>query len=89
MKENDVALVTLLQLSPIYVSFGVPEQLLPEVRKYNTESPLKVNAVLGAESRKTGTLRFIDNTVDTATGTIRLESRVCERGTLAVAGAIC
>ena len=39
MKDNDTALVTILQTSPIYVSFGVPEQLLPEVQKYNAEHP--------------------------------------------------
>jgi multidrug efflux system membrane fusion protein len=74
VKENDAALVTILQLAPIYVSFGVPEQLLPEVRKYNAQSPLKVNAILGPDSSRTGTLRFIDNTVDTNTGTIRLKA---------------
>jgi len=74
VKENDAALVTILQLAPIYVSFGVPEQLLPEVRKYNAQSPLKVKAMLGADSSRTGTLRFIDNTVDTTTGTIRLKA---------------
>ncbi len=74
VKENDTTLVTILQLSPIYVSFGAPEQLLPEIRKYNAQSPLKVNALLGPESSLRGTLRFIDNTVDTATGTIRLKA---------------
>jgi membrane fusion protein, multidrug efflux system len=74
VKENDAALVTILQLAPIYVSFGVPEQLLPEVRKFNAQSPLKVNAILGPDSSRTGTLRFIDNTVDTTTGTIRLKA---------------
>jgi multidrug efflux system membrane fusion protein len=74
VKENDTALVTLLQLAPIYVGFGVPEQLLPEVRKYNASSPLKIKAMLSPDSSKTGTLRFIDNTVDTATGTIRLKA---------------
>jgi len=52
VKENDAALVTLLQLTPIYISFGVPEQLLPEIRKYNAQSPLKVNAMLGPESSR-------------------------------------
>ncbi|MGH9583892.1 MAG: efflux RND transporter periplasmic adaptor subunit, partial [Bryobacteraceae bacterium] len=33
IKDNDVALVTILEISPIYVSFGLPEQLLPEVQK--------------------------------------------------------
>lgn len=74
VKENDTTLVTILQLTPIYVSFGAPEQLLPDIRKYNALSPLKVNAAVGPASSKTGTLRFIDNTVDTATGTIRLKA---------------
>jgi multidrug efflux system membrane fusion protein len=74
VKENDAALVTLLQLTPIYVSFGVPEQLLPQIRKYHAQNPLKVNAIVGPESSKVGTLRFIDNTVDTTTGTIRLKA---------------
>ena len=42
IKDNDAALVTILEISPIYVSFGLPEQLLPEVRKYNSERPLSV-----------------------------------------------
>jgi len=74
VKENDTTLVTLLQLAPIYIGFGVPEQLLPEVRKYNASSPLKINAMLSPDSSRTGTLRFIDNTVDTTTGTIRLKA---------------
>lgn len=74
VKENDAVLVTLLQLTPIYVSFGVPEQLLPDIRRFNGQSPLQIKAVLGPESSTTGTLRFIDNTVDTTTGTIRLKA---------------
>lgn len=74
IKDNDAALVTLLQISPIYVSFGVPEQLLPEVRKYNSEHPLLVEATPDSENTATGTLRFIDNSVDNTTGTIKLKA---------------
>src|SRR5206468_5306867 len=74
VKENDTTLVSVLQLAPIYISFGVPEQLLPDIRKYNAQSALKVNAVVGPGSSRVGTLRFVDNTVDTATGTIRLKA---------------
>jgi membrane fusion protein, multidrug efflux system len=73
VKENDAALVTLLQMSPVYVSFGVPEQLLGDVQKYNAGRPLAVEATPG-ENTVTGTLRFIDNTVDNTTGTIRLKA---------------
>jgi multidrug efflux system membrane fusion protein len=73
-KENDTTLVTLLQVSPIYVSFSVPENLLPEVRRYDATKPLIVTAVSADNSVNTGTLRFIDNTVDATTGTIKLKA---------------
>ncbi len=74
IKDNDTALVTILQMSPIYVSFGVPEQLLPEVRKFNAARALVVQA-MGADSRSTtGKLQFIDNSVDTTTGTVKMKA---------------
>jgi multidrug efflux system membrane fusion protein len=75
IKDNDASLVTLLQMSPIYVSFGLPEQLLPEVRKYNAEHPLQVVATAQGGTTEIGTLQFIDNMVDTTTGTIKLKAR--------------
>ncbi|MBV8828584.1 MAG: efflux RND transporter periplasmic adaptor subunit [Acidobacteriaceae bacterium] len=75
IKDNDAALVTLLQLSPIYVSFGVPEQILPQVQKYNAQRPLIVHASASGEQPASGTLRFIDNTVDNTTGTIKLKAQ--------------
>ncbi len=74
IKDNDAALVTLLQMSPIYVSFGLPEQMLAEVRKYNAEHPLLIEATADGENTVTGTLRFIDNSVDNTTGTIKLKA---------------
>jgi multidrug efflux system membrane fusion protein len=74
VKDNDTALVTLLQMSPIYVSFGLPEQMLPEVQKYNAHHPLLVQASPDAGTNVTGALRFIDNSVDNTTGTIKLKA---------------
>jgi membrane fusion protein, multidrug efflux system len=74
IKDNDAALVTILQISPIYVSFGLPEQLLPDVRKYNAEHPLLVEAKADGEKTVTGKLWFIDNSVDSTTGTIKLKA---------------
>lgn len=78
VKDNDTALVTILQISPIYVSFGVPEQLLPQVRKFNSEHPLVVTASTG-QATATGTLRFIDNSVDATTGTIKLKAEFANK----------
>jgi len=74
VKDNDAVLVNILQISPIYVSFGVPEQLLPEVRKFNAKQPLLVEAADSDGQRLTGRLKFIDNTVDTTTGAIKLKA---------------
>lgn len=74
-KENDTTLVTLLQISPIYVTFSVPENLLPEVRKYNAQRPLEIVAIAADGSKSSGTLRFIDNSVDATTGTIKLKAQ--------------
>jgi membrane fusion protein, multidrug efflux system len=80
IKDNDVALVTLLQMTPIYVTFSVPEQLLPEVRKYNGEHPLLVEAAPQGGAAQTGKLRFIDNSVDATTGTIKLKAEFANAG---------
>ena len=75
IKDNDAALVTLLQMSPIYVSFSVPEQLLPEIRKHQAEQKLLVVASSQGQKPENGVLQFIDNSVDIATGTIKLKAR--------------
>jgi membrane fusion protein, multidrug efflux system len=75
IKDNDAALVTLLQISPIYVTFGLPQQLLDQVRKFNAQKPLVIQASPdNGQTNETGALRFIDNTVDTTTGTIKLKA---------------
>jgi multidrug efflux system membrane fusion protein len=75
VRENDTTLVTVLQLSPIHVTFGIPEQVLPEVQRLNAHQPLMVVASTGdGSSPLEGQLDFIDNTVDATTGTIRLKA---------------
>jgi membrane fusion protein, multidrug efflux system len=74
VKDNDTTLVTLLQTTPVYVSFAVPEQVLPSIRKYNAAKPLEVIATAADTSTVKGQLKFIDNTVDTTTGTIKIKA---------------
>jgi membrane fusion protein, multidrug efflux system len=74
VRENDTTLVTLLQLAPIHVTFGVPEQILPEVQRLNAAGQLTVEASNGDGAAFEGRLVFIDNTVDATTGTIRLKA---------------
>jgi multidrug efflux system membrane fusion protein len=73
--NDDKAMVTINQVQPIYASFSVPEQYLSEIQKYARLGGLKVKALLGENEplAEEGRLTFIDNTVDSSTGTIRLK----------------
>jgi multidrug efflux system membrane fusion protein len=64
-------LVVLNQVRPVYVNFAVPEQNLPEIRKYMALGPLAVEVL---EPQASGKLVFVDNAVDPSTGTIRLKA---------------
>jgi multidrug efflux system membrane fusion protein len=66
--------VTINQINPIYVTFTIPEQTLPEVKRYSAGQKLKVKAAMPNEPRPAlGELTFIDNAVDRQTGTIKLK----------------
>jgi membrane fusion protein, multidrug efflux system len=77
VRANDVnALAVINQVRPIYVNFAVPEQSLPEVRKYRAAGPLAVETVPDPGAPPAlGELIFVDNAVDPSTGTIRLRAR--------------
>ena len=78
VKANDVnPLVVINQVKPIYVNFAVPEQNLPEVRKYMAGGTLPVEALLPDPTAAAiaGRLIFIDNAVDPSTGTIRMRAQ--------------
>ena len=64
------------QILPVYVTFSVPEQYLSEIRKYMKGGPLPVQARLSdtGDGAVDGKLAFIDNTVDTTTGTVKLRA---------------
>lgn len=77
VKANDTPyLVQLNQVSPIYVTFSVPEVHLSRVRQYFSSGQLKVLAYPKGESANpaVGRLTFIDNGVDTTTGTFKLKA---------------
>jgi multidrug efflux system membrane fusion protein len=73
VKANDtVAMVVINQLTPIYVSVSVPERYLNEIRARQKISPLRVDVELEKGKMISGKLAFVDNSVDTTTGTIKL-----------------
>jgi membrane fusion protein, multidrug efflux system len=78
VRANDAnPLVVINQVRPVYVNFALPEQRLPEVRKYQATAPLRVEVIPAerAAAHIIGRLVFIDNAVDPSTGTIRLRAQ--------------
>ncbi len=75
VRANDQALVVVKQVRPVFVAFAVPERDLARVRRAMAAGPVPVTAVPpeGGEPCQ-GTLAFVDNTVDPATGTIRMKA---------------
>lgn len=76
IRANDPgALVTINQVTPIYVTFGVPQQYLAAINRYRAEGSLPVKVIPPGidEQPEVGELTFVDNTVDSTTGTIKLK----------------
>ena len=75
VKANDIPLLAINQVQPIYATFSVPEMYLPEIKKYQAARKLSVIVRVPNELKPAeGVLTFIDNTVDPATGTIKLKA---------------
>jgi len=77
VKANDTPyLVQLNQVTPIYVTFSVPESNLDRVRQRFNSGQLKVLALpkRQSDSAVNGRLTFIDNGVDTTTGMFKLKA---------------
>lgn len=77
VKENDTKLLVINQITPTYVTFSVPEQRLAEIRRHQATGNLPVDAFFPGEEGHPirGTLDFISNEVDKATGTIQLKGK--------------
>jgi membrane fusion protein, multidrug efflux system len=73
-------LVVINQIHPILVRFSVPAVDLPAVRRYG-RGPLvvRVQPDSGSASVVEGKLTFVDNAVDTTTGTILLKAQFTNR----------
>jgi multidrug efflux system membrane fusion protein len=74
VKANDApVLVVINQVSPIYVDFAVPQQYLGSIKSFMARSSLGVQATPpGDSAAEKGVLTFVNNTVDSSTGTIHL-----------------
>jgi multidrug efflux system membrane fusion protein len=74
--NDDNGIVTINQVHPVYVSFALPQQFLADIKTYRAAGPLVVDAV-PAQQKQTptrGEVTFVNNAVDTTTGTIQLKA---------------
>lgn len=74
---DDHPMVVIYQIRPVEVSVAVPEEYLSRIRVSQASGPLKVRALSDPEKSgivAQGRLVFVNNTVDTATGTILLKA---------------
>lgn len=76
VQPGGTALLSITQMDPISVSFTQPERELPAIRQAQAAGTLAVQVRLSETDRDVlaGTLGFIDSSVDTASGTIRLKA---------------
>lgn len=67
-------LVMINTVSPIYVTFSVPERYLPEIQRRMTMGSLQVTAKApGSAKTEVGQITFVNNAADPTTGTIQLK----------------
>jgi multidrug efflux system membrane fusion protein len=77
VRVNDATpLVVINQVTPINVTFSVPEQNLADIRRHMATGNLKVEARYQSDEGRSeqGILAFVDNAVDRTTGTIKLKA---------------
>ncbi len=78
VQPNGTVLVTVTQIDPIQVAFTLPEKEFPGLQRALAAGPVAVEASLDGETL-TGRVNFLDNAVDTATGTIRVKAEFANR----------
>jgi RND family efflux transporter MFP subunit len=64
-------LATIIQTSPVYVTFSVPQGYLPDLRQALANESATIEAIIPGDSRRAGGhVTMIENSVDAPTGTV-------------------
>jgi membrane fusion protein, multidrug efflux system len=74
--QDTQPIVTINKITPVYVSFSVPEAQLPALKRFiAAQGTLPASAIAPTDTGRpsTGRINFIDNAVDPATGTIKVK----------------
>jgi multidrug efflux system membrane fusion protein len=77
VKANDTTLAVVNRVRPILVAFNVPEKYLPRLRTSRKGKATAVTITIPSDKNPmTGTIRFLDNAVDAATGTVQMKAQL-------------
>jgi RND family efflux transporter MFP subunit len=80
VQPNGTVLVTVTQIDPIQVAFTLPEKEFPGLQRALAAGPVAAEVTPdGGGQFFTGRVNFVDNAVDTATGTIRVKAEFDNR----------
>lgn len=76
IKANDVPLATINQIQPIYVSFALPQNDLPELRTAMGQGPVTVRVLAQGDKGVPveGKVAFFENSIDATSGTINVRA---------------
>jgi RND family efflux transporter MFP subunit len=82
VRQADAApMATINQIAPVYVSFTVPQKVLPDIRKALAAETATVQALIpGSADRANGQVTMIENTVDSATGMVTVRATMPNEG---------
>ena len=75
---DSTPMVTINQMQPILVQYSIPQQSLGELRRYQAKGSIRIFITHenGSGDLGEGELVFVDNSVNTDTGTVLLKARV-------------
>jgi len=79
VRANDVTpLVVINQVSPLYISFSIPEATLPQLKEHLSAGSVHVDVRPPTDSGAPagGQITFVDNNVDPTTGTIKVKAEI-------------
>lgn len=73
--NSPTPLVVINQIHPILVRFAVPQSYLPQIQRFSGNTlRVVVSPVAGDSGGSVGHLTFVDNSVDSSTGTVLLKA---------------
>jgi membrane fusion protein, multidrug efflux system len=80
-QADTAAMATINQMAPVYVTFTVPQKVLPEIRQALSAETATIEAIVpGEQKRANGTVTMIENTVDAATGLATIRATMPNEG---------